>query len=271
MFYLSRHLLQKHSAFLTKLTVISLLCATCVYTQGIQAADQKSPDLHIFTEVRDGSELLVDAQGRTSVDNTMSRLVEAVLNETDLIYTSTVVPWSRMMSNLQTRPNTLAYPVMRIPEREELFLWAGQIRTIDAYLLGLTSRSSELPHTLEEARNFRIGSMRGDAFHNYFRALEYPNLVIVGNNTPWLSMLERDRIDLMPFSLTGIELFLQRHDAPPDMLEPLIRLDELSHPLYFVMNLDSDPKLVEQITQAYRRVVQNGDFERIMGFSPPGL
>lgn len=261
----------RHSSLLRYLALIGLILVTCLSALGIQAAEQNSPALRIFTEVRDGSEIVIDEDGHTWVDNTMSRLIEIILNETNLEYSVTVVPWSRMLSNLQSRPNTLAYPVMRIPEREQLFLWGGVIRTIDAYLFGLRSRSEDLPHTLEEARDFRIGSMRGDAFHNYFSALSYPNLVVIGNNTPWLSMLERNRIDLVPFALTGIEQFLVRHEAPPEMLEPLIRLDALSYPLYFVMNLDSDPELVEEVTQAYRRVVQSGDFERIMERSHPGL
>ena len=261
----------KHSPFSRYVALIGLIFVTCLSALGIQAAEQSSTALQIFTEVRDGSEIVIDEDGHAWVDNTMSRLIEIILNETNLEYSVAVVPWSRMLSNLQSRPNTLAYPVMRVPEREQLFLWGGIVRTIDAYLFGLRSRSEDLPHTLEQARDFRIGSMRGDAFHNYFSALGYSNLIFIGNNTPWLSMLERNRIDLVPFALRGIEQFLVQHEAAPDMLEPLIRLDELSYPLYFVMNLDSDPELVEEITQAYRRVVQNGDFERIMELSHPSL
>lgn len=273
MCYVSRQILQKYSAFSRYLSLISLILCIGPYTLTLnaQTADQGPTQLQVFTEVRDGSEIVIDEDGNSWVDSALSRLTEAVLDESQLQFTVTVVPWPRMMSNLQSRPNTLAYPVLRIPEREELFLWGGLLRPIDAYLFGLRSRADELPHSLEGARNFRIASMRGDAFHSYFSALEYPHLVVIGNNAPWLSMLERGRIDLVPFALSGIEEFLSRHEAAPDLLEPLIRLDALSYPLYFVMNVDSDPALVEEITRAYRRVVQNGDFERIMGFAHPGL
>jgi len=266
MYYVSRPISKKHSLFAWHLRVFLFVLGANLCAQTALAAD-----LQIFTETRDASELITDENGHTRTSNTMSILIEAMLVESGLDYTSEVVPWSRMLSNLSVEPNTLAYPILRIPEREERFLWIGFLQPVDAYLYGLSSRSEQLPYSLEEARDYRIGAMRGDAFHNYFDAQGYDNLVIIGNNTPWLTMLERGRIDLMPYAQSGVENYLSRLDAPADMLEAVIRLDDLSHPLYFVMNLDSDPELVEIITRAYERVVQSGTFERIQGFSHPTL
>ena len=149
--------------------------------------------------------------------------------------------------------------------REELSLWGGQLRPVDAWLYELRSRVDEQPHSLEQARDFRIVSMQEDAFHNYFSAIEYPHLVMIGCNAAWLSLLESDRIGLVPFSLSGTEALLRRHEAASDRLEPLILLDALSYPLYLVMNVDSDSKLVEETIQAHNHVDQNCDVVCIAG------
>jgi polar amino acid transport system substrate-binding protein len=266
---LSRQIIENHSLFLWYCAALIAFFSLTAAPALSQAPEPEHPVLHIYTEVRDGSQLLYGESGNVWVENDMSRLVEAVMEESGLAYQVTVVPWSRMLNTLTTEPNSLAYPLIKLPAREDDFRWVGFIRPIDSYLFGLRGREQELPTTLEAARNYRIGSMRGDAFHNYFSALEFPNLVIFGNNTPWLSMLERSRIDLMPFALSGIDSILQRNNRPADTLIPAVKLDALSFPLYFVMNLNSDPELVEVITVAYRRVVQNGTFERIMGLPHP--
>jgi|GEM_PF-1145371 len=271
MFCLSRHLKRKYSPFLWYYAAIITVFGLISTASQTYAAEQNLPLLHVYTEVRDRSQLVTDAQGRTWVDNSMSRLVEVVLAEAGVEFQSSVVPWSRMLNSLSNQPNTLAYPLLRIPEREDQFAWVGHLQHIDSYLFGLRSRIDELPDSLDEVGGFRLGTMRGDAFHNFFVAQGYPNLVVFNNSTPWLSMLQRGRIDLMPFALTGIAGYLERSGEPPDTLAPVIRLDALSYPLYFVMNLNSDPELVKKIADAYQRVVSDGRFEEIQGFSHPGL
>ncbi len=271
MWSLSRQQMRKHSLFSRSLRPKICVLAFLFVSSLIVAEERELPVLHVYTEVRDGSQVLNTRERTVWVDNDMSRLLEAVLEESGLNYQVAVVPWSRMMNNVANEANSLVYPIIRLPERENNFHWIGEIRPIDAYLFGLRSRLDTIPHTLEAARELRIGTMRGDAFHDFFLANDFGNIVILGNNTSWVSMLERDRIDLMPLTLSGIETLLALANRPADTLVPAVRLDALSHPLYFVMNLNSDPELVETVIQAYRRVVQNGTFERVMGLRHPGF
>lgn len=254
----------------SRIVLLASFCASLLFSPPVlgQAPTAK---LNIYTEVRDGSDIISDELGNSWVDSPSSRIMRAMLEESGLEFQVSVVPWSRILKGLETESNALAYPVLRTPEREDRFHWLGLIRPIEANLCGMRNRLDELPRTLSDARDFRIGVIRGDSFDDYLRAAQMPNIVYIGNNTPMFSMLERNRIDLMPFTQFGIDLLLQGLQLPSDTLVPVIRLDALSRSLYFVMGLDSDPELVERVSLAYRRIVENGTFERLEGFPHPGF
>jgi polar amino acid transport system substrate-binding protein len=232
-------------------------------------AQKPLPEIRIFTEVRDAAETRADDQGNVWVDNPASRLLETLLVEADLGYEVAIVPWTRLIQNLENQVNTIGYPLVRTPERESRFLWLGLIRPIDNYLYGLRENAEQLPSTLVELDSYSIGTIRGDVFDQYFQSLGLTNVVRFGNGTPWLQMMERGRIDLMPFAEHGIEEYLQRHEQPVDKLVPAIRLDSLSTGLYFVMHPDSDELLVQRLQQAYASLLADGRYYEIMGLTAP--
>ena len=78
-------------------------------------------------------------------------------------------------------------------------------------------------------------------------------------------MLRRERLDLLPYNEPGIASYLAGHGEPSNALVPLISLDEISTGHYLVMNKDSNPELVEQIRSAFQSLLDNGEFERILG------
>ncbi len=230
-------------------------------------AQNPLPKLRIFTEVRDAAETRADDQGNVWIDNPASRLLETMLVEAGLDYEVSIVPWTRLIQNLENQTNTIGYPLVRTPERESRFLWLGLIRPIDNYLYGLRDNAGQLPSTLVELDSYSIGSIRGDVFDQYFQSLGLSNVVRFGNSTPWLQMMERGRIDLMPFGEHGIRDYLQRQGQPVDKLVPAIRLDSLSTGLYFVMHPDSDEILVQRLQQAHASLLDDGRYYEIMGLT----
>jgi polar amino acid transport system substrate-binding protein len=226
-------------------------------------------EIRVFTEVRDATETRADDKGNLWVDNAASRLLEAVLVEAGLPYEVSIVPWTRLIQNLENQTNTIGYPLVRTPERESRFLWLGLIRPIDSYLYGLRDNADQLPADIAELDSHAIGTIRGDVYDNYFQSLGHNNIVRFGNGSPWLQMMERGRIDLMPFAEHGIRDYLRRHEQPVDKLVPAIRLDALSTGLYFVMHPDSDEILVQHLQQAYGSLLADGRYYEIMGLGTP--
>jgi polar amino acid transport system substrate-binding protein len=227
-------------------------------------SSESLPSIQVYTEVRNAANIARDQQGIPYVDNPATTLTVAVLEEAGLDYDIRIVPWARIMQILDTQPNTLAYSLARTPQRETRFLWVGEIRPVEVYLFGLRSRQAELPGTIEEARDFRIGTIRSDFADQYLRGLEFPNLVHIGNNTPWLTMMERGRIDLVPFGAHGIQEYLAQRAEPQEKLLATVHLDALSTGLYLALSKQTDPAILKRLRQAYQRLVEDGTYQRIM-------
>jgi len=263
--YLPRYPLSLRALRTYRLLLAGLLLATGAYVQGAESL----PRIQIYTEVRNAANIAANRQGQSYVDNPGTGLILALLEEAGLEYDIHLVPWARIMQTLQTQPNTLAYSLSRTAQREALFHWIGLIRPVDVYLFGLADRLPDLPDTLEQARDYRIGTIRGDFADEYFSRLRFPNLVYIGNKTPWLTMMERDRIDLVPFGVHGIKEFLEQRDQPADRLVPVVRLDALSTGLYIALSKSSDPEIQTRLKDAYQMIVADGRYESLMGFPHP--
>ena len=200
-------------------------------------------------------------------DDRPANLVAAVLEEAGLEYKFHFSPWTRIFQLLDSQPNVLAYPVARTEEREQHIYWAGKIRKFDLALYGLTMNAHQLPTTLEQARDFRIGVLRGDVIDNYLSNLGFTNLVHFNSLENSLGMLQRGRFDLFPFDPTGVGNILSQNELPAGFLTPMVALEDISSELYIALSQQSNPKVKQQIRDAYLEIVRNGTYEEIMGTS----
>ncbi len=217
-----------------------------------------------YTQVRNSANISTDAEGNPIPIDIGTRLFQAIMAESQLPYEITIAPWARIIQYLDVQPNILAYTLVRTEEREERYHWIGLVNYIESYLYGLSDRADELPTTIDDARAYQIGSVRDDAYDNLLHSLDFPNIVHINNNAPWLALLERRRIDLVPFSDQAISEYLRQQGEAQDRLVRAVRLEELSTGLYIAMSKQSDPELVAQLRRAYRTIVENGTYETIM-------
>lgn len=192
------------------------------------------------------------------------KLLLAVLAEAGYKADVRVVPWPRVVHSLESRKNVLAFSMTRTPQREDRYHWIGLIRPVNFKLWSLPERADEMPDTLEAARDLRISAIRGDVVENYLLSKGFTNLVYLSESSNTLTMLRRDRIDLMPYIESGMADYLARKNASPDALVPVIDLEEISSGHYIVMNKQSDPALVQLLQESYRKVVERGELDSII-------
>lgn len=240
------------------------LCVCCLLypTPALPQADIDS--LAVYTEVRNPPVLTFNEDGSAEIRNPATRLVEALLAEAGIDYRINVLPWARLQLTLQDAHNTLAYPVGRTPEREQEYEWIGLIRPLEMNLYGLRERAPELPTTLDEAASYRIASIRGDVVDTHLRKLKFPHLISISSNAPRVELLERGRVDLVPFAAHGVESFLRENNYAVDTLYPAVNLTHVTDGLYIIMSKASDPALVARLKQAYQRLIDNGTYSDIM-------
>ena len=199
--YYSRRLLRAFSR------IVAVIAASFVCLPALAQPDA-APFLAIYTEVRYPADYIQTTDGAELPSSYASELVHALVEKTGLPYTIEVVPWARAVQAIDSEPNVIVYSMTRTPEREPLYHWIGEIRPMNIHLFGLREREAELPTTLQRARDYRIGNLRNDVVDEYLSGEGFPNLVYFRDFSRAISMLQRGRIDLIPFAEHGIDEFL---------------------------------------------------------------
>jgi polar amino acid transport system substrate-binding protein len=79
-------------------------------------------------------------------------------------------PFARALRTLETSPNAVLFPLMRTAERESKFQWIGLMAKRNYHLYRLKSRKDIVIQSLEDAKQYRIGVLRGDVRTDYLRS-----------------------------------------------------------------------------------------------------
>jgi polar amino acid transport system substrate-binding protein len=103
-------------------------------------------------------------------------------------------PWARAMWDAQHLPETCAFSVSREADREALFQWIGPIASNTWALFARKDFSATLA-SLDDARGYRIGGLRGDAKTEFLVARGLP-VETIGNDRGNAAKLAAHRIDL---------------------------------------------------------------------------
>jgi len=109
-------------------------------------------------------------------------------------YTMELLPWARSYAMAQAKSLTGVFSTSRTEKREALFKWVGPIQENDYVLLGTSRRNIKL-NSLEEAKNYTIGTYRDSAASGMLlEANIKPELVRSDHLN--IMKLKRNRIDL---------------------------------------------------------------------------
>lgn len=250
-------------------TGICRLVAALILAALPVALHAQAPVIQAYTQVRNAANLVVEADGTVRPTDIGTQLLQALMAEAGLEYELNLAPWARNIQALETQPNVLAYTLVRTAEREDAYHWIGLVQRIDSYLYGLRRREASLPTTLAEARNYRTASIRDDAYDNLLRSLNFTDIVYINNASPWLTLMERGRMDLIPYSEQAMADYLERQGIAADRVVPLVRLEALSTGLYFALSKQTELATVERLQAAYQQLISNGRYQQITGDPHP--
>ncbi|GAB5498770.1 MAG: ABC transporter substrate-binding protein [Pseudohongiellaceae bacterium] len=191
-------------------------------------------------------------------------IVSAVIAEAGYQADVRVVPWARVIHSLESQDNVLAFSMTRTPDREDRFHWIGLLRPVAFKMWALPERAAEFPASLEDAKDLRVSAERGDVAEKYLLAKGFTNLIYLSQESNSLTMLRRDRIDLMIYIESGMPAYLARKNEPPGTLVPVYDLEEISTGHFMVMSKQSDPELVQLLRDSYQAVVDSGRFDHLI-------
>lgn len=166
--------------------------------------------------------------------------MRAILAEAGEVGIIEIYPWARAYRAAKATPGALLYPVARTPERENDFIWLGELVDYDVRLWRLVNRAEIAPLTLGDVAGLIVGGLPDDVKTGYLQARGVP-VALQSDEETLLTMLIAGRIDLMPADRVSFLARLQRQALPAGDFVPALALTEISRPLYLAITRAATP------------------------------
>ena len=191
-------------------------------------------------------------------------VIRAILEELGIKSKIKMVPWARAYNMAKTDPNTLIYLIERLPDREFLFKWVGNITPINSYIYKLKSRTDIQIEQIQSLKPYRIGVRLRDAGYQYLKTRRVPLLQTVKRLEQNVRKLRSGRIDLMLASESSFVASVNSLELDLDEFEQVYYLDELSIDGYLAFSQNTPEKIVLQFREALARIKASGEYDLIL-------
>jgi len=210
-----------------------------------------------------------DGEARGYVTDLAKLVIDRVAGETLLTTTGIeIVPWRRAMKIATESPNVLMFSLSRTKKREDKFLWVGEVSPYEVYFFGLRDRQIKDPESIEDMRGsgYRVGVQTGSNTEEMLRSqgLQHGyDFVTYSHYSHGIKMLFNHRFAMMPLTSFVARANTCRIGFDGDEIEPVLRVDELSKPLWMVFSRGTAPDLADKFRAALAQLKQEGEDRRL--------
>ncbi|OIQ49505.1 Bacterial extracellular solute-binding protein, family 3 [Pseudodesulfovibrio hydrargyri] len=175
-----------------------------------------------------------------------------------------VWPWARGYKEILEKPDVILYAMARTPGREGLFQWIGPIMPLHSGLFALRDRKIVIKDPVEDAGQYRYGTMRASASEQELvrRGLPPGRMDSVHDRAMNIRKLVQGRIDILVSNEPATFYTIRQMGLDPDKFEVVHRL--MSVDLYFAASPDMDPAVVRRLQSALDGLKADGTVARII-------
>lgn len=232
-----------------------------ILSLSINAADEP---LRFYSEVS-APYYFLDKQGNPQGINV--DVAKALTEELQIDNKVEEMPWARALQETLNKPNRILLSTLRTQSRESQFQWLGRIHRVTASLVSpVTSQTTQL-HSLEDAKQHRIGTIRGYGSAHFLQSngfVENVNLVLVSDIARLWQMLNEGRIDMVVSSMATDKYEIADIGLNPNNFHAILELPELDLDLYVATGPKTDKATVAQISTALENIKQQGKLQAIL-------
>ncbi|TDK39010.1 transporter substrate-binding domain-containing protein [Rhizobium deserti] len=183
--------------------------------------------------------------------------VTIIMREADLPYTIEIMPWARAITLAETQPRHCVFAAARTPDREPRFKWVVPL-FIDVNILVRHAASAAKAATMDEARQFTIGTHREDYTEDLLKRLDFPKIDLSPDLDATLRKLLGQRIDMMPMS-EGVYAKLKAEGMP---IERVMAFSQQQ--LGMACNKDVPDAEIARMQTALDALIRQGDQKVIL-------
>lgn len=233
-----------------QLVLMMLAAALCL--PGVARA----ANLQLLTEENPPGSFLKDGQPAGAGVEMILEMARRAGMETPIQF----LPWARAYAMAQEEPEVGLFSTTRTPERDPLFQWVGPIIRVN-WTLYAKAGSTIAINSLEDAKQYAIGTYLDDAREQFLKQQGFPKLDSVTNNTANVVKLLNDRIDLWVANSIGMPLLAADAGVQPQDLAPVFVIKTAD--LYLAFSKGTSQATVDAFAKALADMRADGTFAAI--------
>ncbi|MGB2742693.1 MAG: transporter substrate-binding domain-containing protein [Cognaticolwellia sp.] len=230
--------------------------ALCSYTQGnpLIFVAEELPPYHF-----------INSDGHVS--GALVEVVQAILDKAELPGKIEIQPFARVYKNTQTQQNTFMFSMLKTPNREAKFQWVGQTYKSTAVLVGLKNRQDIKLLSLESAKPYIVGTIRGYHSDNFLHEngfSEKENLSLSVTSKHLWAMLFNQRIDLVLTNYMALDREIKQSGFDSNEITPYLSLPNFPSELYIATGLTTPNEVIERLATALAAIKKSGVYQQIL-------
>ncbi|BDX05263.1 substrate-binding periplasmic protein [Planctobacterium marinum] len=199
-------------------------------------------------------------------DGFLVKLAQAAADRAGLPSRVELMPQARAFEQSTSQSNVFMLSLLRSDTREKQFQWVGSVYETKAFLIGLAERSDIQLSSLEDAKSLVVGTVRGyfseywlrqrgfSDKHNLGLAVQYDHL--------W-GMLFKGHVDLVLTNALSQNLEINKAGYKPEQVKRYLALPELTRELYIATGLNTNKKIVEQLSSGLESMKVDGTYQAL--------
>ena len=176
-----------------------------------------------------------------------------------------LLPWTEGYHRTLNESNIVLFTTGRIPEREQLFKWAGPAASGNYALLAKSKKNITI-EAPEDLKKYKIGAIENDMAVQLLlnNGIKKEDLILETTSTPLIEMLKNGTIDAWAYNdLAGIWLIQQSGLNASDyrVAYPLAQSDG-----YYAFNIGTPDSIVRSFQQALDHIKNNKDADGVSDY-----
>ena len=230
---------------------------------------QKITNIQVIAPAFAPLQMMVDEKPQGYVVDLARELVNMVSDKGGIRATEVkIFPWRRAIKMATAKPNVLMFSISRTKKRESQYEWVGEVSPYEIYFFKLAKHRDISLKSLTDlgGSSLRVGVQASSNTEELLirQGLKKgSNYVTYSHFRLGIKMLFNNRFAMLPLTSFVARANICRQGYAADQIEPVIRVDSLSKPLWMVFSQGTDGKIVERFQNALAELKRIGVDKRL--------
>jgi len=205
-------------------------------------------------------------QKNKEISGLATEIVKEVFVRANFSYSIAVSDWSIAYKQAVEQKNVCIYSLVRLPFRESLFQWVGQITSASSSFYSLREKNIILDN-FDDALQYRVAVNENYASHHYLLKKGFKKdktLYVLKNYKALLKMLEvrKDSIDLV---LLNDEILINKLDSPSKMKKYRKHsvINDFRFDFFLACSLKTSQAVVEKLSTSLQSMKMDNSLKKL--------